>query len=136
MLAINNQDKFNAVVETALAKAANFPRWQKAIQRAIEEIESNPLIHWVEEDKSLLICSPSNSIYSANGICQCKAFVEFNQPCWHRAAARIARLYMESEANQTTPLAPRPDVIREDERAIYICGGIRPEEAKVGGFRL
>ncbi len=52
---------------------------------------------WMEEDKSLLIWSQkSNNIYAANGVCQCRAF-EQGSPCFHRAAARLVRLYMEME---------------------------------------
>ncbi len=52
---------------------------------------------WQEADKSLLIWSQkSNNIYTANGVCQCHAF-EQGSPCFHRAAARLVRLYMETE---------------------------------------
>jgi hypothetical protein len=43
---------------------------------------------------ALIILSPSNEIYEANGACQCRAFKN-HQPCWHRAAARIVERYQE-----------------------------------------
>ena len=41
MLAINNTEKFNEVVAEALAKSANYSRWQKGINKAVVQIEEN-----------------------------------------------------------------------------------------------
>ena len=88
-----NTEQFKQVVEAALHKAGDSKRWTKAIVRAAIEIEVNPYMEW--KDGSLLILSPSNEIYEANGTCGCKAF-KSGQPCWHRAAARLVQRYNET----------------------------------------
>lgn len=88
-----NQDRILEVIQEAFDKVGNSRRWQTAIAKAKGEIESNPYMHF--DGQSLLILSPSGEIYSANGICQCKAF-EKGQPCWHRAAARLVERYKET----------------------------------------
>ncbi len=62
-------------------------RWQRAIAKAKQQLESNPYIH-LQAD-GLLILSDSLTIYKANGVCQCKAYQQ-GWPCWHRAAYRLA----------------------------------------------
>ena len=113
MLEIENKDKFGKVVADSLAKveltvtdAKTKTRWINAIAKATAEIEANGVfMTWQEEDHSLLIWSQkSNNIYTANGVCQCRAF-EQGAPCFHRAAARLVRLYMESETNITQKIA-------------------------------
>ena len=77
--------------------AANHPRWLKAIDRAVVELVSNP---WIERgDHGLIIASTSGNVYSANGVCQCKAY-EHGNACWHRAASRLVRLHDERQFNQ------------------------------------
>ena len=68
-------------------------RWQNAIAKAWAELQSNPYLEW--QDDHLLILSPSNEIYRANGICQCKAYLN-GFPCCHRAAARIVQRVLET----------------------------------------
>ncbi len=106
MLQIENKDRFGKVIADALSKveltatdAQTKKRWIRAIAKAVVEIEENGVfMTWMEADKSLLIWSQkSNSIYAANGVCQCRAF-EQGSPCFHRAAARLVRLYMETES--------------------------------------
>ena len=87
-----NQDRMNEVIQEAFDKTSNL-RWQTAIAKAKAQIESNPYLHF--EGDALLILSDSNEIYRANGTCQCKAFRN-NQPCWHRAAARLVKRYNEA----------------------------------------
>jgi hypothetical protein len=105
MLEITNNDKFGKVIADALSKveltvtdAQTKKRWINAIAKAAVEIEENGVfMTWQEADKSLLIWSQkSNNIYTANGVCQCRAF-EQGSPCFHRAAARLIHLYMEME---------------------------------------
>ncbi len=104
MLQIENKDRFGKVIADALSKvelttdAQTKKRWINAIAKAVVEIEENGVfMTWMKEDKSLLIWSQkSNNIYAANGVCQCRAF-EQGSPCFHRAAARLVRLYMETE---------------------------------------
>jgi hypothetical protein len=105
MLEITDTNKFGKVIADALSKveltatdAQTKRRWVNAIAKAAAEIEQNGVfMTWQDEDHSLLIWSQkSNNIYSANGVCQCRAF-EQGSPCFHRAAARLVRLYMEAE---------------------------------------
>jgi hypothetical protein len=85
-------NKIETVIQEAFDKTNN-RRWQVAIAKAKVEIESNPYMHF--DGHALLILSSSGEIYSANGICQCKAFKN-HQPCWHRAAARLIERYNET----------------------------------------
>jgi hypothetical protein len=87
-----DQKRIEMVTEEAFNKTSNL-RWQMAITKAKSELESNPYMH-IDGD-ALLILSPSGEIYSANGACQCKAFAN-NQPCWHRAAARLVERYTKA----------------------------------------
>lgn len=129
MLAINNQEKFNSIVEEALAKSANFPRWQNAINRAVTQINLyGEFMTYDKAENYLVIWSQgSNKIYSANGVCQCEGFKR-GLPCWHRAAARLVRLYLELPENKT-PVFPCP------ENAPYLKSSTQSTNAvKVGGI--
>lgn len=68
-------------------------RWTVAIVKAKIQLESNPYIH--DEGDALLILSDSNEIYHSNGTCQCQAWLKGKFPCWHRAAHRLVRRYVE-----------------------------------------
>ena len=131
MLQIENKDRFGKVIADALSKveltvtdAQTKKRWINAIAKAVVEIEENGVfMTWQEADKSLLIWSQkSNSIYTSNGICQCRAF-EQGSPCFHRAAARLVRLYTEAE-NVPVPAEDvpylKPTVERKAERIARI----------------
>lgn len=85
-----DQNKMEQVIQEAFDKATGSLRWQSAIVKAKVQFEINPYIYF--DGQSLLILSPSNEIYSANGTCQCKAF-NSGHPCWHRAAARLMIRY-------------------------------------------
>ncbi|MCA1633109.1 MAG: SWIM zinc finger family protein [Acidobacteria bacterium] len=84
--------RMQAVIQEAFDKVGSSRRWQTAIAKAKQQLETNPYIHF--DGVALLILSDSNEIYRANGSCQCKAFAN-GQPCWHRAAARLVQLYIE-----------------------------------------
>jgi len=88
-----NQDRMQQVIQAAFDRAAGSRRWQTVIAKAKRKLEENPFMHY--DGHALLILSPSNEIYSANGTCQCKAY-EKGFPCWHRAAARLVERYMET----------------------------------------
>ena len=90
-----NSTLLGQVAAQARQDAADHPRWIKAIERALAEIDTNPYLEW--QDGHLLIASPSGQVYAANGVCQCEAFAH-GQACWHRAAARLVRRYHEAEA--------------------------------------
>jgi hypothetical protein len=81
------------VTQAAFDKVFGNRRWETAIVKAKAQLEENPYMHF--DGQSLLILSPSGEIYSANGVCQCKAYRR-GQPCWHRAAARLVKRYMEA----------------------------------------
>lgn len=83
------------VTETAKAKAAGNASWLRAIEKAAEQLVTNPYIS--EHDGGLLILSYSNETYHANGACQCKAYAR-GMACWHRAAAKLVKRYREAEA--------------------------------------
>lgn len=128
--AIGNQDRFNQIVKEALAKSANYSRWQNAINKAVVQMELNgEFMTWQPETKSLLIWSQESSdIHAANGVCDCRAF-ERNYPCWHRAAARLVRIYLESVEAEKEEI--RRDVFEPtylkptSTKAVEMCGRIR-----------
>ncbi|HEX8920653.1 MAG TPA: hypothetical protein VF766_04205 [Pyrinomonadaceae bacterium] len=88
-----DQSRFEQVISAAIESASDNRRWTNAIRKAVEQIETNPYLHM--QDGALLVLSSSNEIYTANGTCQCKAYMS-GQPCWHRAAARLLKRYQES----------------------------------------
>lgn len=144
-VAITNPEKFAAIVADALAKSRNFPRWQNAITKAVIQIElGGEFMNYDEAENYLLIWSQgSDKIYSANGVCQCKSFTEYNKPCWHRAAARLVRLYLGLDENKApvfpahgAPLQMTPETAIEDAAQMpYFSGGCTKEtkREKIGG---
>lgn len=88
-----NQEKMNEVIRQAFDKVSGDRRWETAIVKAKQQIESNPFMHF--DGRALLILSDSNEIYTANGTCQCAAYRN-RKPCWHRAAARLVKRYNET----------------------------------------
>ena len=96
-----DQDRLNEVIQEAFDQVPDSRRWQTAIVKAKQQMEENPYLHF--DGDVLLILSPSNEIYRANGTCQCKAF-ESGQPCWHRAAVRLVKNYNESADNYMADL--------------------------------
>ena len=88
-----DQSKIERVAQEAFDKVSGNRRWESAIAKAKTQLETNPYIHF--DGQSLLILSPSDEIYTANGTCQCKAYMS-GQPCWHRAAARLVKRYNET----------------------------------------
>lgn len=97
-----NREKLALVASEAIAKLENSDRmdakrWIRAIAKAVVEIENNPFITWQPETKSILILSQqSGEIYTANGICGCKAFNQPTpMPCYHRAIAQLIIRYLE-----------------------------------------
>jgi hypothetical protein len=112
-----------AVTAVAMAKAqaTNQRAWVRAIEKAAEQLASNPYI--AEQDGGLLILSYSGETYHANGACQCKAYLN-GRPCWHRAAAQLVKRYREAEAKaaaQVAAPAPMVETAATDERAKLIA---------------
>ena len=88
-----NQTKLEQVIQAAFDKVANSRRWQMAIARAKQIIESNPFVH-MQEDGTLLLLSDSDEIYEVTAhACPCKAFRQ-GQPCKHRAVRQLLVRYM------------------------------------------
>lgn len=88
-----DEGRMLSVIQAAYDRVSGSRRWEVAIAKAKQEIESNPFMHF--DSQSLLILSPSGEIYTANASCQCKAYAK-GQPCWHRAAARLIQRYNET----------------------------------------
>lgn len=89
-----SETKLAKVVDAALATVKGDMRWTRAIMRAEELLTSgNPYLHF--DGTRLLILSGSGEIYTANGVCQCKAFAQ-QQPCKHRAAFKLVKRYVET----------------------------------------
>jgi hypothetical protein len=149
MLEITDTNKFGKVVADALSKveltvtdAQTKKRWVNAIVKATVEIEENGVfMTWMKEDKSLLIWSQkSNNIYAANGVCQCRAF-EQGSPCFHRAAARLVRLYKEMEAVQVEMVqlymkAENVTVQAHAEEIPYLKPTVQVKAERVAGIRI
>ena len=89
-----NETKLNEVVESALVKVKDDSRWTNAILRGEKLLtDGNPYLHF--DGERLLVLSAFGQIYTANGVCQCKAFKE-KMPCKHRAAFRLLQHYFET----------------------------------------
>ncbi len=140
MLQIVNKESFGKIIADALAKVEltvtdtqTKQRWINAISKAAVEIEENGVfMTWQDEEQSLLIWSQkSNQIYSANGVCQCRAF-EQNAPCFHRATARLVRLYIEAENNPTPVKTPAEEMCDTP----YLKPTIERKAERVGRVRI
>ena len=102
-MTLNNQNTDFDALETIAAAAietltaSNRPdakRWQNAIRKAVTELQENPF--WSFDGQELVMMSTtSNQTYTPNGKCGCVSYVKHNQPCRHRAAARIIQRYAE-----------------------------------------
>jgi hypothetical protein len=88
-----DEDRMQQVIQQAFDRVAGNRRWESAIVRAKQQLETNPYMHF--DGRGLLVLSESGEIYRADGTCQCKAFTN-GQPCWHRAAARLIQRYNET----------------------------------------
>jgi hypothetical protein len=143
MLEIENTNKFGKVTADAIVKveltvtdAQTKKRWINAIAKAVIEIEENgAFMNYDEKDNYLVIWSQkSNEVYSANGVCQCRAS-ERGFACWHRAAARLVRLYLELPEN-VAPNFPNAEKL-ETEVTIYLPNTKEPIRVeKYGSVRL
>jgi predicted transcriptional regulator len=137
MIEITDKNKFDAIVKDALAKSESFPRWQNAIKKAVLQIEENgEFMTYDEKENYLLIWSQgSNEIYSANGVCQCKAF-EQGYPCYHRAAARLVRLYLELPETAAPELPKGKSRFAEQTAAPYLKPSTAGRPETVGAYRV
>jgi hypothetical protein len=145
MLNIEDKEFFMGIVTDAIAQAKinctdakEVTRWINAIAKGVRLYEDRADFITVMDDKSLLIWSDSNEIYSANGVCQCRAFTTgLNQrgkpfPCKHRALARLVRLYFEL---QERPVIA-PDRFAESSNAPYLKTGSNKKPEMVGNYSI
>jgi hypothetical protein len=88
-----NQSRFNEVAKAAKSKT-NDRRWQNAIDSAVAGVVSG---WWIvtELANCVAITTEQGKTYFANGACQCEAYRR-NQPCRHRALARLIERYNET----------------------------------------
>lgn len=86
-----NTEKFNSIVEAAKAKAANDPKWLRAIEKAAKAILSGEMIVTTLAHGALV--TTANGTYAANGHCNCEAARRGHTQCYHRAAARLMDIY-------------------------------------------
>src|SRR5499427_9527287 len=113
-----NKAKFERVVEMAKAKAANDPKWLKAIERAAKAVLSGEIIVTTLAHGALV--TTANGTYAANGHCNCEAARRGHTQCYHRAAARLMDLYETEMASAVSFVAdveasPRQHLIVEIE---------------------
>jgi hypothetical protein len=107
-----NQAQFAAIVETAKAKAADSPRWIRAIDRAAAGLQSGELIVTLLADGAL-VTSPRGS-YFVNGHCECAAAQHGDAICYHRSAVRLAEMMEAAPAPKRQPT--KPTITRSIER--------------------
>jgi hypothetical protein len=131
MLQIENKARFAQIIADSLSKLEQTvtdpptkKRWVNAIARA--EIEENGVfMTWQEADKSLLIWSQkTDGVYTSNGVCQCRAFLQ-GVPCFHRAAARLVRIYLETE-----------DAPVQAEEITYLKPTVQCKAERIAGIRI
>jgi hypothetical protein len=91
----------NTVVETAKAKAANSPKWLRAIERAAAALASGKLVVTLSANDAL-VTSPRGS-YRVNGHCACEAARRGHAECYHMVAVRLTEL-----PEAASPAAQRP----------------------------
>ena len=107
-----DQARFAAVV-AAKAKAANSPKWTRAIDRAAEALQSGELVVSLLH-VGALVTSPRGSNF-VNGHCECEAARRGHRECKDRAAVRLVEM-MEMETAR--PAAPaRADIIADIKAA-------------------
>lgn len=94
-----NRDVLGRIAAESLAKinpaSRDGKRWIKAIGKAVVTIEENPEMIFDLKNAVLHITGSKGEQYTANGICQCTAYIG-GFPCYHRAAARLIQRYAEA----------------------------------------
>ena len=106
-----SQAQFAATVAQAKAKAANSPRWIRAIERAADALASGELVVTLLHNGAL-VTSPRASYFVSNH-CECEASRRGHSECRHRAAVRLIEM-LETE---TAPVISRPALIADIKAA-------------------
>jgi len=105
-----SQARFEAVVTEAKAKCEGLARCERAIDKAVARIETNPYMDY--RDGELLVLGTTGETYRANGVCQCKAYAA-SQLCWHRTLAKLLKRYHEAEQR---PVVAAPEITQRGGR--------------------
>jgi hypothetical protein len=99
-----------AVVTEAKAKAADQPRWLKAIDKAADELLLNPYVHF-ENGMLLVLSSTSGTIYEVtSSLCFCQAFWA-GKPCYHRALHRLITRCLNYSVRPAGPVTARAEAL-------------------------
>lgn len=93
-----NKETLAMVVRMALERADGHKRWTSAIIRGAEIIESNRCLR-LNDDTALILSASGRNYAATETECRaeddlCPAFAN-GQPCKHRAAYLLMRLYNE-----------------------------------------
>lgn len=129
-----NPTILEAVVAEAKAKAADQPRWLKAIDKAADELLLNPYVHF-ENGTLLVLSSTSGTIYEVtSSICFCQAFWA-GKPCYHRGMHRLITRYLAYQ-----PVRPAVPVRERAEALTHASAPLRKPEGRdrytIDGFDL
>lgn len=109
MLQIHNTRLLEAVTEEAVLNTLRSAetkrtkeRWTTAIVKAAALLREGTLenLEFKHETSTLTFHSPTEEIYTSNGTCGCPAYIHGQQPCYHRAMARLCKRYFEREQNE------------------------------------
>lgn len=110
-----NQVKFNQIVETAKAKAANDPKWLRAIEKAFAGLLDGSICVTLFADGYALVTTATGQ-HRVNGRCACKAAEHGHTQCVHRCAKRLVELMDAPEAvsfSDDVAASPRANLIAE-----------------------
>lgn len=77
---------FEAAVEAAKQRASGYPKWIKAIDRAVDMLRNGATARF---DGDYCYITNNNNTYAVNGRCNCTAAQKGNEVCKHRAAKRL-----------------------------------------------
>lgn len=93
-------DSLVEVVDAARASEGVSASWLSALNTAYGWLLEQDVIMYDHLRHALFVASATTAgkFYISNGDCQCMAFTAGNGTCWHRAAARLVRRAMASNA--------------------------------------
>jgi hypothetical protein len=86
-----NNETLNTVAAIAKQKAAGSPRWERAIARAVEGLQSGDICVTLFCDDYALVTTPTGQ-HMVNGVCDCTAAQHGHKECVHRCAKRLVEL--------------------------------------------
>lgn len=102
-------DSLCEVVDQARASGNLTPSWARALDTAYDYLLTTDAVAFDALAHALRVESATEpgTFYTANGDCQCKAFTQGAGVCWHRAAARLVRRALASNAEYQRATALR-----------------------------